>query len=257
MSDYTLLRSPQGHQVVDCSANPFDVRPYVNAIMDRANFLYRENGKPVVILMGEAHDRGTHIAALQLAVQQARKILSHDDSKVSVGLEIPHNELAQALSVRGVDLRTVSRVKKGIAFSQFSGAGFDASGMSPRFGANFFSSLDLDPFEETEKPSISVFLNDVARKKNDYGAEVLDCDDAMTNFAVQCYARNPSFSDFIKLGAGIDARSKLGMIIRNKTIYSYVLGDLQESQAQLHIQQTGMMHVKGGVTVHNGKPTLN
>lgn len=74
---------------IDCSANPMDLRPAVNEIMNAANWLLERlpADKPLVILAGEEHDRPTH-ASLKLAL--LRRFLTEKFS-ICVGLECDYN----------------------------------------------------------------------------------------------------------------------------------------------------------------------
>ena len=68
--------------------NPFDVRPYVNAIMERLNWL--ENrlppDVPIIIILGEHHGISSHLAAGQ-AILEALK-----GRAFSLGHELPAAE---------------------------------------------------------------------------------------------------------------------------------------------------------------------
>lgn len=77
-----------GH-TIDCSANPYDLRPAAEAILTRALDMLsqRTNDKPVVILMGECHIASAHIALQQMVAQS----LKESEQNFMVGVELPHN----------------------------------------------------------------------------------------------------------------------------------------------------------------------
>lgn len=94
--------------VLDCSDNPYDLRPGADLIVEEALRRYeiaRAKGRPFVLLLGE-----THSVAADIAMQQkiCSRLLDHDID-FSVGFEMDSNLVAHAIEYR-------SRTKLGDGF---------------------------------------------------------------------------------------------------------------------------------------------
>jgi len=237
MSDPRITQGPDGHIIADCSANPFDVRPYVQAIMDRANFLYRENGKPVVILMGEIHDRGTNLAALQVAVKQAREMMAKGKRKAFLGIEYDYNCFF-GKSFEGevsCDPQHLQRQKRGKAHI-YQTSKFATVFEAPIFYKNLSLSALSDEFDPL--PALKMTLNDAA-----HSGDFVVKDDPATKLAVSSLPaefKQDNQECYFPM-------SPFGAAVRNQVMAHHIADDIENSNCGFYVQQTGAAHLKGAL----------
>lgn len=236
MSDPRITIASEGHTIVDCSANPFDVRPYVGAIMDRANFLYRENGKPTVILMGETHAVGTHMAALQILLKRVREKSFRKGLKSAFGIEVPYDHFWSHDLPEKEGFST--RERDGYFFCKSMAEQENSDLPSSDIRKNLFASLMIQGVRNVSH--ISTALNDAVMITGGNDDGCLFVGSNITEQAI----KNLMGNDF-DLTQGIHPASEGGLAIRNVVIVKNMLRHLRETQTRLYVQHCGITHVKG------------
>lgn len=236
-------------EFVDCSGNPYDVRPATDKILDMAAKLTREkqDGKPVVILMGENHDTSAHMVLQHDLVSR----LSQIKAKASLCFEYSNNiafelapsilkDVAKQVGLSGDDMAALDLPEDiryqfhiydknglmGIAIHSFNGSRLDRSNVAKQ---------NLKRFCYNHR--FPCAFTDVAKKysdSDDYGT--LDNGDPDVGY----YARELGFSE-----EEYSTICPEGMAIRNAVIAERIMECADHNNSDVVVQITGMAHVFG------------
>lgn len=204
---------------IDCSADPYDVRPALDAIQER--IAHRMKPGPLVVLMGQLHNRPIH----HLVGQALMARLLKSGASIAYGMESPHNSLRSAL-INHMDM-PVDLAKK-IADSDHNGS---------KLLRIFRECVDPDSSIQAQsnvaawcgKQSVPFHVNDVA--KSWFGINIYE---PLTNELVKRFPiENTSLV------------SSEGVALRNRMIQQNVIRHIQDSNVDIYIQQTGNGHLYG------------
>jgi len=214
-------------RVIDCAANPLDLRPAVDAIMEsivRARASLRAD-EPLFVPITEAHSMPTHIM-LQAALLKALRG-EYGRDKIAFGTEQPHNALGAC--VDSFDVYIPAGVGETLSTLDQNGARFLKAGLAcADYNYAPVSRWSLEAFLLHQ--DIVTHFNDTARYNN-----ALDLRDTFTQQVLKDYIPE-EFDDVIS------AHSPYGMFLRNMFMVRSVL---QKQNALVYVQQLGSTHLLG------------
>lgn len=233
------LRGADGFLTVSCAANPLDFRPALDVL--EAEIKRRSGKRPLVVLMGELHDRPMHKALRQGLL--ARLLNGASAGAVACGLELEHNLVEKALSDNFIGKIPADLRER-------------ASGPDPdgRKLIQIFHELCL-PQEAPASyknllafcyhHNVSVRANDVAKTFSDSQCHI-DMRDPMTRNVLRRNAES-KFHAWLTRISGISVVSPNGIARRNTVIAEQALKDLRQKGVPVYIQDCGLSHLLGKV----------
>ncbi len=247
---YTFLSMKQlipedAAERIDLSQNPMDLRPAVEGLLRRVERVSQslKPGQPLVILLGEVHNKPIDIAYQLMVLDALRKKYPHGiPSTAEVGnkgkpgslvfnVELPHNSLEQMLE--SGFCRPVPTSLRG----RIAAADQDAQVLLPAVlsARNFYFApvSHHTLFANCTKHGISTRFTDAAAI---YAGRfsLLDESDPWTASLIQHHATDLS-------GSNINITAQKGMHIRNIAMVEHAL----DSTPLLLIQQCGTVHMFG------------
>lgn len=212
---------------IDCSANPYDLRPASDIILRAAHDVRKTlpDDRPLVILMAENHDMPAHI---ELQHMVASRLLAQNLQFV-FGLERPHNRWS-FLADKGMN----KAVPSGLYYRPgnydpcgqavlSAYLGFDGDAAAPVSHGNLLA------FYYDRK--ISTIFNDAASK-----AGILDFEDPFTSSLAR---------DDLKHGNAADLSDADCMAIRNTAMAHSGVERAGTQQKNIIVQQAGYAHLFG------------
>lgn len=214
-------------KTVNCHDNPFDVRPAVNAFIDRVLAIKEKDPKAKIVLFcGEEHTTPIH-AILQIAILTE---LKNHNLKTSYGAENPHN-IIQALP------QTYPEIFNGITIDykhqgfiqQEDPNGEIATNIAIMTGQTKARAL---VHQFCIDNNIKTAFNDIAKTELRSSKHFIDGSDPLTR-------------TFLQGNKELIATSNEGFTIRNKFIVERILQDLGKNDHDIIVQQTGTAHVLG------------
>lgn len=235
-----------GHYI-NCSANPYDLRPATDLIVDTIHERLTEmpEDKPLVVLMGEEHNTPTHHALQKMVISRLFSGKQH----FTFASEHPHNFSASRLTIGNIK---TSDFPTDI-LNQWNLLDNEGQDNLCTYLANSYIGLyspvsckNLYAFCYHNK--ITSVFNDAAyykdkkdpknRKNNLY----LDLNNPMTMIAKKVYGTKKQ---------KINVTSREGMAIRNIAMAFMALSHAEANHSPLVIQKTGLAHVFGDVSFNN------
>lgn len=195
--------------------NPFDVRPYVNAIIARLNWLESRlpPDVPIIICLGEHHGISSHLAASQTLLESLK------NCDFSLGYEAP-----AAIAPHGqLETTMIERMYN----DAISGNGYLAR-----------SSL----YQQCVDQKLFGNLNDIANVQSPgFGNEVdIDEKDPQAMRLIRTHVKD--YDDPIVRNAEYAPMTQ-GMLLSNHAIVENALAHLAETKHRLYVQLTGSAHV--------------
>jgi hypothetical protein len=226
-SDFLTSSAPvHGPRIVDCSDNPFDLRPALDAL--QAEIERRSAEGPLVVLLAERHTLPSRVIMGQALMS---RLLRTGTSSIAYGIEQDHNMVEQILT-RAMNIAVPPELKGQITEADRDGRhlarAFSAVHGHPQGGgpAALLSALDF-----CLQNQIPVHANDIAKIYPN-----LDLSDPMTCDLLKGY----------DLGArDIDVRAPFGVALRNMTGLKNVSRRMQDNNIDCYIQAAGAAHLFG------------
>ena len=218
---------------IDCSANPYDLRPAADLIIQAAGRRRAElpPGTPLVILMGENHTCSAHV---ELQHMVAAKLLEQGQ-RFCVGYELSSNTLTSAMTTNipnlgPLDSDAILDLDTGGAASLLSYiTGCATTDAAPVAQRNLMAFC-----YENKIPSI---FNDAARDYERQGGLYLDMYNSMNVAAAQlCHVAKKN--DISIFGVG-------GIGIRNHVMARRGIDFAARQGVDIILQNTGLSHVLG------------
>ncbi len=209
-----------------------DMRPYADAIVKQALKNLKEkpdDGKPLVLLIGEAHSAPAHKIIQMLVLKQ----LKEKGINIAFGIEGEHNMLPQRFSE--ITNRTISEEEADyIKFRDPDGI----LTLKTDIGFRHYSEADLsrkilNRFALTHK--ISTRFNDAA--KNQEGD--LNDQDSLNRQIIQDILPHKTENVIIP------TNKAEGIHVRNHIMVQNALKHAKDTQAQIYIQHCGAFHLMG------------
>lgn len=221
-----------GAEVVSCAANSMDLQPALSAIMQRIeNVSASLNGRPLVVLIGENHELPAHKILQTLLLT---KLHGQRPDKIACGMEISGNKLGQIVSC--IENKNLTSAEKREISTQ------DPSGqMALSAYLAYINPLSAPVARHTQlafcrSSKIPTRFTDAA----DNSAEDLDSEDPVTGAIMK--AHPPGWRDNDK---GTEGTGAYDLKIRNLVMTAEAQKHIQETGAQLYIQQAGVAHILG------------
>lgn len=221
-----------GGVVVDCAADPCDLRPAHDHILARVEAVGRNlrAGQPMVILVGEYHMR----PVTKLLQAMLLDTLSKDaNAKIACGIEYPHDGLGAIMNASGfkVSQNDYAFLSRNDRDGQ-RGLTVSLAAMEAESAPVTHDTL----FNFCRDQKISTRFNDAAIN---HETMTLDHHDPLTRAVIEQYAP-PEIP-----GDQIAAASNIGMALRNIVMVQNVMTHIQDSGASIYIQHCGTDHIYG------------
>ncbi|MCI5059743.1 MAG: hypothetical protein MRY79_01585 [Alphaproteobacteria bacterium] len=212
---------------MDCSDNPYDLRPAVNLILDAANKLHMTlpEDQPLVVLIGKFHSISAHVELSHLV---SSRLLENEESFM-VSCEFPHNHWGMVAKTA-----ICSDIPSDLYYNP---SDYDEVGQAFLTGYLGFDSVEVSPVAKSnlmafwQKNVIPAFPSDAARKQG-----VFDLGDQFTAAAVAKYDA-PLTSEAITQAPGVAAR--------NFAMASLGVRRAKKQGKKIILQPTGLAHLLG------------
>ncbi|WP_435641790.1 hypothetical protein [Micavibrio aeruginosavorus] len=235
-SETTIKSAREGvaAHYINCSSNPYDLRPAANIIVGAATKMRAElpDDVPLVILIAETHNISAH-----LELQHLVAATFHDQGTAfAQAMERPCNALAHMMTEgMGLDVgRGVGYYDSLIQFDPRGTASLAASivCMHPEWAPVAEKNFNAFLYHN----DIPTIFNDAAR---DYSLNMamLDITDPLVEAGALIYTRDDEYVS--------DAVSSSGMAVRNWGMVKRGLAFMQDHQLDLMIQNSGAHHMLG------------
>lgn len=220
-----------GGLIVDCAADPYDLRPAQAGILERVQEVSaRLRGRqPLVVLMGERHMTP---AVKMLQTMVLDHLAKAAPSQVACGIEYPHDGLGVLMSRCGFSVASSSYP----VLKHQDGDGQRGLMVS-------LAALTLP-----DAPVTHDTLLDYCRRQ---GLSTRFTDAAQTEDGVLLNSADPLTADvMMRCAPGvpedkIPVASNVGMALRNVAIVQNVVTHIQDTGASLYVQHCGVDHIYG------------
>jgi len=215
---------------IDCSADPWNIRPVINIIMAAENWLLERllPDQKLVIVFGQAHGFHTHgLATLALLAAHQDQIATNPDRRFAFGDERSHDF---AKKTTGIDIPDPHCE---LAMSLFNDIEMPMSSYETT-RAIFGFCLDNH---------ISVGFNDVATIQNKV-IGTIDQKNAFTREIVKKYDPALLGKKIIR-GLPFVGVPKEAMAISNMCMVERSLSHMERAKSRIYIQSCGLSHVFG------------
>lgn len=222
----------RGGAVVDCAADPCDLRPAKEHILARIDAASRNlrDAQAIVILVGEYHMRPVSKLLQTMVLDH----LGQDpDLKIACGLEYSHDGLGMLME------------SSGFAVTQPAYAALAQNDKDGQRGlTTSLAALTLEDAPITNdtlldfcrRHSISSRFNDAAVNRETLN---LDAQDPLTRAVIEQYAPPEIPAN------DIPVESNVGMALRNIIMVQNIMAHIRDTGASIYVQQCGNDHVYG------------
>lgn len=221
-----------GGVVVDCAADPLDLRPAHDHILARVEAVSRNlrSGQPVVILLGEYHMR----PVTKLLQTMLLDTLSQDpNSKIACGLEYPHDGFGTLLESSGFKVTPADY--PALIRNDFDGQ----RGLTVSLAALTLENAPVTSdtfFNFCRDRALSTRFNDAAINPE---TMTLNDHDPLTLAIIEQCAPRGIPKDIIP------AASNMGLALRNIVMVQNTMKHIQDSGATIYVHHCGADHVYG------------
>jgi hypothetical protein len=223
--------------IADCSANPFDVRPFVQTIMNSANFILERLPPdiPLVIVMGEHHDRPSHIYSRMALLQQLKVQRNRNpDIRFAYGIEDNLAKYSKLIGKKIVDKKVAMMVQD---------QGFLLSAETPvsnQAKANFLL-----------RNGINFSFNDIASTQSENSRNsIIDQSDPITRELIAKHAPHQLGKTIYRSGT-VRKDNSLGLALSNRMIVQKATQHIKDTSAIIYVQHCGLGHALGHRNVEN------
>lgn len=203
-----------GIPTVSCHRDPLDVRPAIDALENMIR--QRSADGPLIVLMGEEHMFPANQILPQAIASRFKNTSDHTDHRIAYGMEWEHNSLNSVIS-------NLNKFDDIHLIHAFRAADLQLFGLPAERNMLAFC----------RHHSISVRFNDAASACKS-GHCYLDASDPQTKELMG--------DDAAKI---IGMTSPQGMALRNKMIINNALQHMEDTKADIYIQQCGAIHLFG------------
>lgn len=218
---------------IDCSANPYDLRPAADLIIEAAGRMRAElpPGTPLVILMGEKHTCSAHIELQHMVAAK----MQAQGQRFCMGYELSANTLAQVITTNMPELGPLD--VEDILDLDVDGVGGLLSHMTRCVEASDAPAAQTNLMAFCYENKIPCIFNDAARDFNNQGDGYLDMHNPFNVAAAQaCHITKKS---------GIHIYGPGGIGVRNQNMAVRGIAFAASYGMDTIVQNTGRAHVLG------------
>ncbi len=210
-------------RIIDCSRDPFNIRPAYQAIMHTQNWILDRlpADKKLVIIMGESHNLTLNALLLQASIRELHKQQkANPDRSVAVSIELPSNFSEMKRGVKPSDDQ--SRMRANVDSFQRDGFfiwGYDGHSACLEFCMR--ANIPISFHDVTMTPRIEIIAASPESER-----------------VINSYPVNVT-------GQRVNSKSRDHMAVRNMVCVEHVVAQTEASGARIVVVSAGAAHIGG------------
>lgn len=222
-----MFNSPELYQdTVDCTIEPYNLYPVVDALMSAENWLLKNipKGQKVVLILAEDHRVMTDVALRQAVLSAHVKQFWHDPTcRFAFGFEGPHNKYAPDIMINSQKLLEKVAEDPDLSYQK---------------------ETNRQLFAFCLEHGIDTRFNDIADYKDDNGNDIIDQNDPLTRDII-ANSKTALLDEDDIIRESDYLSTTLGLTLSNMAIVENAKTHIRETQSRLYIQDCGFTHALG------------